>query len=352
MSTNLAMIEPAALPSVSGLQKVVILLLAMDETDANDVLSQFSPDEIKKLGVTAQAMPEVTPQQLRDVVQQFSDEFEDAADFARTPSDVFAMLDSSLFGGDDRGSGDEAGDDDGEPGDLLELVPEPMEQMNGWEAASEADPELIQVMVEKEHSQAGAFLLSKIDQTVAFKVLDLLDAEKRFDVLSRMLAMRKVHSLAASAVERSVARFLGAQDSDDTAGENRKLVAGIVNRMDPDKRDSVLGQLGETMPEEAALLKTLLFSFEDVPTLDSAARAAVFDTTSSEVLVLALRGCESSLVEVVLESLGQRARRMVEAELKSGNEPPVEEIKAARQEIASTVLALASEGKLKLPEAE
>ena len=125
MSTNLATLEPASSLKVNGLQKVVILLLAMDEKDANDVLRQFSPDEIKKLGETAKTMPDVAPEQLREVVQQFSQAFEDSADFARTPNDVFAMLDSSLFSSPDS-SPDEAGEQDSAEDDgELEIIAEP-----------------------------------------------------------------------------------------------------------------------------------------------------------------------------------------------------------------------------------
>ena len=52
---------------------------------------------------------------------------------------------------------------------------------------------------------------------------------------------------------------------------------------------------------------------------------------------------------MVLDTLGARARRMVEAELASAREVPEDATKQARVSIASSALGLAQEEKLTLP---
>ena len=96
----------------------------------------------------------------------------------------------------------------------------------------------------------------------------------------------------------------------------------------------------------------MMFRFEDIISLDKASRSALFDQVSTEVTTLALRKAEPDLIEAVLAALGQRTRRMLEAELETASSASAEEIKDAQKEIASTVLNLASAGAITIPEPE
>ena len=68
-------------------------------------------------------------------------------------------------------------------------------------------------------------------------------------------------------------------------------------------------------PGEAAALRKLLFSFEDIVKLDQKYRLILFDKVQTEQVMLALRGAEAEIKEIILSSLGARARRMIESEL-------------------------------------
>ena len=329
------MLEPPSLPAVTGWQKIVILFLAMDEESANLVLEQFSPVELALLEEAANSLPDVSADGLRQIVREFTSDFDAAQEFARSPSQVFELLATSS----ERGSG------------VIE-VERSDSSGPSWSDAAAVDPEAIKPQLEKEHPQTAAFVLSQIDQYHAFSVMMLLDPEIKFDILRRTLIMRGVHPEVARVVESSALSFLGSSGGDSSGDTNRQLVADILNRMDADEREAIMGKINQHMPEDLAKLKRLLFSFEDIPTLDTAARATLFDSVPADQLVLALNGCDEAFVSIVLETLGQRARRVVEAELKSGKEPPADDIKAARQEIASLVLRLAQEGQLSLPTTE
>lgn len=99
-------------------------------------------------------------------------------------------------------------------------------------------------------------------------------------------------------------------------------------------------------------VKARIFNFDDLPLLTQKARVLVFDGLSSEVVTLALRGAPPALTEAVLSSIGQRSRRMIEAELSQGSEGiPLADIMGARKTIAATTVRLAREGAYELPSA-
>ena len=128
------------------------------------------------------------------------------------------------------------------------------------------------------------------------------------------------------------------------------MVAGMLNELDRDMTDSLFADLADVVkPNSLQSVKSMMFRFEDIISLDKAARSIVFDQVSTDATTLALRGAEPDLIESVLSCLGQRTRRMLEAELETASSASGEDIKEAQKQIAGTVLDLASAGTITIP---
>ena len=134
--------------------------------------------------------------------------------------------------------------------------------------------------------------------------------------------------------------------------EGRARMATLLNRLDKEQVEMILDGLRAVRPAEAAALKKLLFSFEDLPKLDQKHRLVLFDKVQTELVMVALRGAEGELKEAVLASLGARARRMIEAELTDADATVSKEVVAARQSIAEVALKLAASGEISIDEPE
>ena len=93
-------------------------------------------------------------------------------------------------------------------------------------------------------------------------------------------------------------------------------------------------------PDTAKALKRLMFRFEDIAKLSAKARMTIFDQVPSEQVVLALRGTDDAFKELVLSAIASRARRMVESELASSDEPDPKAVNEARRSIADRVMEL------------
>jgi flagellar motor switch protein FliG len=138
---------------------------------------------------------------------------------------------------------------------------------------------------------------------------------------------------------------------DNTAGQIR--VAGVLNELDREDLDEVIGEMQAAGTADLAAVRSRLFNFDDIVQLSQKSRVALFDGLGTDVVTLALRGCEPTLAEAILSALGPRSRRMIESELAS--EPgniPFADIARARKNIASTAIRLANEGAVQLPGTE
>jgi flagellar motor switch protein FliG len=106
----------------------------------------------------------------------------------------------------------------------------------------------------------------------------------------------------------------------------------------------LLESLKKERPAEAAALRRMLFSFDDIPRLEQKYRLVLFDKVQTEQVMFALRGVDAELKEIVLSSLGARARRMIESELSNASIEVTKDVVAARQAIAAMALQLAGSG--------
>ena len=106
--------------------------------------------------------------------------------------------------------------------------------------------------------------------------------------------------------------------------------------------------LEQVRPKDAAIVKTMLFSFNDLPRLSERARALLFDRASIDIVVMALRGTDADFRDTVLSSMPSRGRRLVEGELNSGAFAPPQDVAKARKAIADIVLGMASRNEIEL----
>ena len=330
MSMEVATAEQLSVHKADGVDKIVILLLALEEDKVTGLLEHFTEDEIGIIKEAADQLGPISPQQLNAVVEEFEAELNSDENQSRDPKEVVQLLETATT---------PQVDEEAEAAKLAKT----------WDEVVQAETDIMFDCLEKEHPQVAAFVLTRLDpQTASSLVLRFEEAEKS-EIVRRMIGIKPVDESIAAVVGRAIITRLSLVDPEEGSSVNRQAVANIINRMDADQREDLLTQLEERLPQEVVQLKALLFSFEDIPKLDEASRKMLFDTVSSDLVIPALQGCDETFVEMVLDTLGARARRMVEAELASAREVPEDVIKQARVSIASSALALAQEEKISLP---
>jgi flagellar motor switch protein FliG len=130
--------------------------------------------------------------------------------------------------------------------------------------------------------------------------------------------------------------------------DGRSRLAGIINGLDAPEAEDAMRALEQTSPKDAAIVKGMLFSFNDLSRLSERARALLFDRASIDIVVMALRGTDADFRDTVLSSMPSRGRRLVEGELSSGANAPPRDIAKARKAIAEIVLGMASRNEIEL----
>ena len=319
---------------LTGPEKAAALLLMIGKSPAARLLKKFDQPDLQALARAATGLGIVPAMTLDRLVDEFAVDFSAGADLIGDAGQVKSLLADALppeqiddIFGSERGERDE---------------------IDVWRALAQAPETAIIALLMAERPTTATYILSKLDSSVAAKVIAALPRDRRNAALCGLVAPLDVTPLASRLIEDAVGSALKQAPKAAGDAQGRSRLAAIINDLDPPEAEDAMRALEQARPKDAAIVKTMLFSFNDLPQLSERARALLFDRASIDIVVMALRGTEADFRDTVLSSMPSRGRRLVEGELASGGNAPPRDIARARKAIAEIVLGMASRNEIEL----
>jgi flagellar motor switch protein FliG len=321
-----------SLSSLTGAEKVAVLLLALGKTKAAQILKRFDADELKLITRSAADLTTITAADLDTLVEEFAKKFATGIKFIGTAKELENLLVAVM-------TEDEIAE--------VKSGGERTKEEPVWDIVSRLKEDALRACLQKEHPQTAAFILSRIDSGTAAKIVGGYPAAQRNDLLCRMLVMGAVSDKAVTIVEDMLREELTASQGTSTA-DTHTNIANILNKLDKTQSDDVLQSMAALRPDGAELVKGMLFSFDDLVTLSPSVRTTVFDQVPIERVVLSLKGLDPQFQATILSSLASRSRRMVESELQNGIAGSARDVTEARRLIVDIVLRMVANGEIDL----
>lgn len=318
---------------LGGPEKVAALLLAMGKPAASRILKYFDESEIRQIAKSASTLNRVSRNTLEEIIGELTEGLNLGADLRGSLGDAEELIAGVVS---------------------PEQVADIMSDVRGsathqvWPRLGEIPVLSISQHLSKEHPQVAAYVLSRANPTTAATIMSILSGDLRNELMRRMLSIKHVPDRALKLLELSLAEELLSKVSRSKGPAIHARLADIINKLERKQMEEVLTNLDQFRPKEAKLVKSHLFTFDDIVKLTQEARLALFDQVPSERVILALKGAPPELSELVLSCVSARSRRMIEAELASGGTVPTREIAKARRAIADLALELAERGLIEL----
>lgn len=322
---------------LSGPKKVAALLLAMDKKVASRILKFFDEDDIKLIAQTATDLGAVTKETLDALIEEFAQLLRNGGDLIATSNEVEALLAGVV-----------------PPEQIAEIMSQVRSKslQSIWIKLGEV-PELSTAQyLTKEHPQVSALVLSRTPPQYAAATLKMMPPPLRNEIMRRMLAIKVVHERPVQILEGAVKEELLYKSAKNTGPTIHARLADIINKMDRKQMDEILTDLDEHRPKEAELVRSLLFTFDDLAKLSQPALVTLFDGVPTDRTIMALSGAEPRMIEMILEATPTRARRMIEQELATGKKANSREIQKARRAIADAAMEMIEKGIIEIGNAE
>ena len=319
---------------LSGPEKAAALLLMIGSPPAARLLKQFEQPDLRAVARAAAGLGAVPATMLDRLVEEFAADFSAGAELLGDTGQARSLLAEAL-----------------PPEEVANLIDSALgegQEIDVWKALAQMPDSAIAAILMAEKPATATYVLSKLDPAIAAKIVAALPRERRNAALCGMFAPFNVTPLATRATEEALRIVLTKAKTSNTATDGRSRIVGIINGLDPEEAEDAMRVIAEARPKDAAVLKTMLFAFNDLPKLSERARALLFDRASIDIVVMALRGTDSEFRNAVLSSMPSRGRRLVEGELNSGASAPAREIAKARKAIVGIVLDMASRNEIEL----
>ncbi len=318
---------------MTGPKKAAILLLALGEDAAADVMKNLEEAEIQQVGYYMSRFTDVSPEELDIVLEEFyrnSVMADEGVNISSSPDFVKNALTKAL--GADRAK---------ELSDNLRAG----EEEAGLEALRYAEPIMISNYIRTEHPQTIALILSYLknaEQSSA--VLRDLPESLQADILYRMAVIESIPPGVISEMNEVLTEEMKTAGSMATSVGGVEPVAEILNSVDKATETRILSSIEETNPELAEQIRELMFTFEDMALIDAKQMQLVMKDVDQADMVLALKTASDAVKELIFSSMSSRAAEMVREDLENLGPAKLSDVEAAQQKIIKVVKKLEEAG--------
>ena len=319
--------------NLSGYEKSAILLLAIGENAAVEVLKALDQKDIRQIGAYLGALVNVGQEEHRYVLKEYM-ELAGASGLSVEGKTYLAKILNAALGKDKARR-------------ILSSLN--TSENAGFETLKSLDAVSIANFLTYEHPQTGALILANLESEQAGQVLALLPAHKRDAVVYRLATTEEVSPNMVdelNAVLEEELRLGSSKNAVPVGGTG--LVAEILNSVKKNVEGEIFTALESTDPDVAEEIRGKMFVFEDLESIEDRGMQELLREVSKEELLLALKPVEGPLRDKFFNNMSSRAAESLKEDMETRGPVKLSEVELAQQNIIKTVQRLAGEGRVAL----
>jgi flagellar motor switch protein FliG len=324
----------STLVGVTGIRKAAIFLVQLGTEKAARVMGMLPEPLVEELTAEIVRLKDVSPDAAAEVLSQARDELLAAAAAPRGGLDLARPLLAA-------GVGMERADE------IMERLGASLSELP-FETMRKTDARQLISFLADEHPQTIALVLAHLAPQQSAMVLSGLDQAVQADVAFRIASMERAGPDVIRIIERELNRrmstLLLAQELSSVGGI-APLVA-IINRADRSTERMILEGLETVNAELAEIVRSQMFIFEDILTLDDKAIQLVLRNVEGATLALALKGVSPMVKEKISKNLSTRAAENLNEEIEMLGPVRISQVEEAQAKIVSEIRALEQSGQI------
>jgi flagellar motor switch protein FliG len=304
--------------SDAGIKKTAILMLALGEAEAIEVMKHLGPREVSKLGSAMAELKGVPTEELIQVLADFRASAESVSAFSMdSDSYIRNVFEKAL--GDDKAS------------TLLNRILRNKEA-TGIDSLRWMESTSVSELIRNEHPQIIATILVHLERYQASEILDFFPERLRNDVVLRIATLDGVQPAALRELNEVLSKLLmGNESVKKKQMGGVRTAAEILNFLSGDSEVSIMNTLKNYDAEMAQRIMDEMFVFENLIDID-----------------VALKGAGIELREKIFKNMSVRAADMMRDDLENKGPVRLSEVEAQQKEILQIVRRLADEGQIVL----
>ncbi len=331
---------------LTGKQKAALLLASLDPATAAEMLKGVDAATVQELAVELSYLDATghrNARQTADVARQFCRSLQNRSTF-HFKSFLRDMLRNTV--------GEE------QAKRIQHEIQDLLQKRDPFLTIRSADAQTLAVMLETEHPQAVAVVLSELSPRKSSEVLGLLGEGVRVSAINRMTSISGITMEAKARIAEMVGKRIEAASAAQQAGgpievrpeQSLRKVAVIVRNLEKEVRDGVLQAIQQKDPEVADKVSNLMIVWEDVALVGDRSLQQALRGIDERQLALALHEAPEQMTRKIKSNISERATARVEEEKSLMSAPKKEDVAQARERIVAALRELNQKGELSFEE--
>jgi flagellar motor switch protein FliG len=320
--------------SLSGPEKVAIVMLSLPTDRVRDLLAQLEDDEVEKALAAISRMDAIPGRVQRQVLKEFEEAAGKAAEeeLQGGRKQALALLAHVA--------------DASRANKLLENLGRD-EMRIDWTLRA-YDESYIAERIAEEHPQTIALILSQLSAARGAKVIEALPTAVQPDVILRLATMASVSNAVMADLEEGVGELFDRAPIPTTRVGGPKAAAQMLNRVKKEAGSTILEEVGVRDAEAAVSIRKRMLSFDDLATVDSRGFQALLREVNTQTLAVALKAASEEMKAKVQQNLSSRAAEQIQEEVELLGPMRLSEVEKSQEEIVEIARKLEAEGRLTL----
>ena len=318
----------------TGVQKAAIFIMQMGKDRAAQILRTLREQEVAEIMAEVARLSHLEAEEIEAVLTEFRDTYLARSHIAQGGYETARELLEASVGAE---KAEEILDNLG-----VTLVAAPFEFLR------RADSRQVLTYLQDEHPQTIALVLAHMNPVGSATVMSALAEELQRDVAERIAKMDRTSPEVIENVEAILERKLSTviQQADfSTAGGIQSLV-DILNNSDRATERLILEGLEENDPQLADDVRSRMFVFEDVITLDDRSVQLVLRSVDAKELSIALKGVDPKVRDKILRNMSERAAANLAEEINLLGPMKLKTVEEAQAAVVRVIRTLEESGQI------
>lgn len=336
---NLSPVQQATFDEMGMAEKIAILLLQLGEDITAEIFSNMNVEAITEVSKFIAGGKTIERAVATAILEEFHAIFQ-SGQFLTTGGMEYAR--ELLY----RTLGPE------EAKRVLDKLSKSMQNTQNFAYLSKIKPQQLSDFITHEHPQTIALILAHMDATEAADTLQFFPDELRSEVAMRMAKLGDISPSIIKRVSAVLESKLESLASYKVEVGGTRAVADIFNRLGAKSSKATLATIEQVDENLATLIKEMMFTFDDMVSLDKMAITETLKAVDKAELMLALKSSPEELKEKFFSAMSERARDAFEEEMQFLGAVKMKDVETAQRKIVEVVNGLAEAGTIQMGSTE
>lgn len=317
---------------LSGPQKAAILFLTMGEEYSTALFKELDEASIKKIGKYMSEITHIPSDVLSTVMDEFLINFRGDSDMVISGEDFLKQIVNKSM---DKESARE----------VFKVIGEKGSSVPFSDLAYIPAENLINI-IQGEHPQTIALILSYLPYEKAAEVLKSFPEELKIDVALRIVQIGQVDVEIVNELDKVIKNELSKIGGATRKCDGIETLANILNQVDGITEESVLSHIENEDSDLADMVRQKMFVFEDLLQIENRHFRDILQNVDNQLLIKALKTTSDEMKNKVFSNLSERASEMLKEDMEVMGPVKLSEVEEAQQEIIKIAKRLESEGRI------